>query len=103
MHPVPSPYLVPFDGSFHRAEVATAPPAKAPGKKACKKQLRARVEELDKLQQRLAQEEAALAADEGIAESGYRTVINCNAGAGQSVYHIHLHLLGGRQMTWPPG
>lgn len=44
-----------------------------------------------------------IAADEGIAESGYRTVINCNAGAGQSVYHIHLHLLGGRPMGWPPG
>ena len=44
-----------------------------------------------------------IAADEGIAESGYRTVMNCNAGAGQSVYHIHLHLLGGRAMGWPPG
>ncbi|MGB5259894.1 MAG: histidine triad nucleotide-binding protein [Gammaproteobacteria bacterium] len=44
-----------------------------------------------------------IAADEGIAEPGYRTVINCNPGAGQSVYHIHLHLLGGRPMTWPPG
>jgi len=44
-----------------------------------------------------------IAHDEGIAESGYRTVLNCNAGAGQSVYHIHLHLLGGRPMGWPPG
>ena len=44
-----------------------------------------------------------IAEDEGIAEPGYRTVINCNPGAGQSVYHIHLHLLGGRPMTWPPG
>jgi len=44
-----------------------------------------------------------IAADQGIAESGYRTVMNCNAGAGQSVYHIHLHLLGGRAMGWPPG
>jgi len=44
-----------------------------------------------------------IAADEGIAESGYRTVINCNAGAGQTVFHIHLHLLGGRPMGWPPG
>lgn len=40
---------------------------------------------------------------EGIDESGYRLVMNCNAGGGQSVFHIHLHLLGGRQMTWPPG
>lgn len=38
-----------------------------------------------------------------IAESGYRVVMNCNKGAGQAVYHIHLHLLGGRQMHWPPG
>ena len=44
-----------------------------------------------------------IAAEEGIAEEGYRTVINCNAGAGQTVFHIHLHLLGGRVMTWPPG
>lgn len=44
-----------------------------------------------------------IAAEEGIAESGYRTVLNCNAGAGQSVFHIHVHLLGGREMGWPPG
>ena len=44
-----------------------------------------------------------IAADEGIAEPGYRMVMNCNPGAGQSVYHIHLHLLGGRPMLWPPG
>lgn len=45
----------------------------------------------------------AIAQREGIAESGYRLVMNCNAGAGQTVFHIHLHLLGGRQMQWPPG
>ena len=44
-----------------------------------------------------------VAAAEGIAEEGYRTVMNCNAGAGQAVFHIHLHLLGGRMMHWPPG
>jgi len=44
-----------------------------------------------------------IAAAEGIAEAGYRTVINCNAAGGQSVYHLHLHLLGGRPMQWPPG
>lgn len=44
-----------------------------------------------------------VARDAGIAESGYRMVMNCNAGAGQSVYHIHLHVLGGRPMQWPPG
>ncbi len=46
---------------------------------------------------------AEIAAEEGIAEDGYRVVMNCNAGAGQSVFHLHLHLMGGRQMTWPPG
>lgn len=44
-----------------------------------------------------------IAADEGISEDGYRLVMNCNAKAGQTVFHIHLHLLGGRSMTWPPG
>lgn len=44
-----------------------------------------------------------LAADLGVAESGYRTVINCNQDAGQIVFHIHLHLLAGREMGWPPG
>lgn len=46
---------------------------------------------------------AQVAADEGLAERGYRTLINCNAEGGQTVFHLHLHLLGGRQMTWPPG
>ncbi|MDO9425010.1 MAG: histidine triad nucleotide-binding protein [Methylobacter sp.] len=46
---------------------------------------------------------AKLAKQEGIAEIGYRTVFNCNKHGGQDVYHLHLHLLGGRQMTWPPG
>ena len=44
-----------------------------------------------------------IAADEGVAERGYRTVFNCNADAGQSVFHLHLHVLGGRPMGWPPG
>jgi histidine triad (HIT) family protein len=44
-----------------------------------------------------------VARQEGIDEPGYRTVINCNELAGQSVFHIHLHLLGGRAMAWPPG
>lgn len=39
----------------------------------------------------------------GIAESGYRSVINCNQDGGQSVYHVHLHVLGGRALSWPPG
>ncbi len=44
-----------------------------------------------------------IAASEGLSENGYRLVFNCNRDGGQSVYHIHLHLLGGRRMTWPPG
>lgn len=44
-----------------------------------------------------------LAEAEGIADSGYRLVMNCNSDGGQTVYHIHLHLLGGRSMHWPPG
>jgi histidine triad (HIT) family protein len=44
-----------------------------------------------------------IAAREGFAEAGYRTVVNCNEAGGQSVFHIHLHLLGGRMMHWPPG
>jgi len=44
-----------------------------------------------------------LAAEKGIAESGYRLVFNCNRDGGQEVYHIHCHLLGGRAMNWPPG
>jgi histidine triad (HIT) family protein len=44
-----------------------------------------------------------IAAAEGIADDGYRTVINCGAGAGQTVFHLHLHLLGGRGLGWPPG
>ncbi len=44
-----------------------------------------------------------IAEQDGIAERGYRTVLNCNPEAGQSVFHIHLHVLGGRPMGWPPG
>lgn len=46
---------------------------------------------------------AKIAKEEGVAEEGYRVVMNCNAGAGQTVFHVHLHLLGGRAMNWPPG
>ena len=46
---------------------------------------------------------AAIARQEGIAKSGYRTVINTGKDGGQSVAHLHIHLLGGRAMTWPPG
>jgi histidine triad (HIT) family protein len=46
---------------------------------------------------------AELAGKEGIAKSGYRTVLNTGPDAGQTVFHVHLHLMGGRPMTWPPG
>lgn len=39
----------------------------------------------------------------GFADSGYRAVMNCNPDGGQSVYHLHLHILGGRRLSWPPG
>lgn len=44
-----------------------------------------------------------IAEEKGIKEHGYRVVINCNPAGGQMVYHLHIHLMGGRQMTWPPG
>ncbi len=46
---------------------------------------------------------AAYAKQEGLAEQGYRTVINCNEDGGQTVFHLHVHLLAGRRMHWPPG
>ena len=46
---------------------------------------------------------AKIAMQEGYADSGYRTIVNCNADGGQTVFHIHLHLLAGRIMHWPPG
>jgi histidine triad (HIT) family protein len=52
---------------------------------------------------RLVRRAAAIAAEKGYAERGYRTVFNCNAEAGQTVFHVHLHLLAGRGLGWPPG
>jgi histidine triad (HIT) family protein len=46
---------------------------------------------------------ASVAGELGYTERGYRTVFNCNADAGQAVFHIHLHVLGGRKLAWPPG
>lgn len=46
---------------------------------------------------------AALAGEHGYADRGYRTVFNCNREAGQTIFHLHLHLLAGRGLTWPPG
>lgn len=45
----------------------------------------------------------SIAKQEGFSDEGYRVVMNCNEAAGQTVFHIHLHLLGGRPLSWPPG
>jgi len=52
---------------------------------------------------RLVRRAAAIATESGYVERGYRTVFNCNAEAGQTVFHLHLHLLAGRALGWPPG
>lgn len=52
---------------------------------------------------KLMQTAAQLAKNLGVSETGYRTVINCNLQGGQAVYHLHIHLLAGRQMLWPAG
>ena len=57
----------------------------------------------DQMVGELVRRAAAIAKDRGIAASGYRTVFNTNRDAGQSVWHVHLHLIGGRPMEWPPG
>ena len=59
--------------------------------------------EHDAMVGRLQRRAAAIAAASGYGESGFRTVMNCNADAGQMVFHIHLHLLAGRSLAWPPG
>jgi histidine triad (HIT) family protein len=57
----------------------------------------------DELVGKMLRRAAVIARDRGIAARGYRTVFNCNREAGQTVSHIHLHVLGGRPMHWPPG
>ncbi len=57
----------------------------------------------DRLVGELVRRAAALASELGVADGGFRTVFNTNRDAGQTVFHIHLHLLGGRAMHWPPG
>lgn len=59
--------------------------------------------EHDRISGAMLRRAAAIAAARGYAEAGYRAVFNCNADAGQTVFHLHLHVLGGRPMTWPPG
>jgi len=60
-------------------------------------------EEDNALVGRLFQAANRIARQKGIAERGFRIVMNCNAEAGQTVFHLHIHLLGGREMHWPPG
>jgi histidine triad (HIT) family protein len=57
----------------------------------------------DSLVGELARRAAAIARERGHSERGFRTVFNCNREAGQTVFHIHLHLLAGRSLKWPPG
>ncbi len=57
----------------------------------------------DPLVGRLVRAAAEYARREGLADTGYRTVINCGDDGGQTVYHLHLHLLAGRRLEWPPG
>jgi histidine triad (HIT) family protein len=57
----------------------------------------------DQLIGELVRRAAAIAKERGLSAGGYRTVFNTNRDAGQTVFHIHLHLLGGRSMQWPPG
>jgi histidine triad (HIT) family protein len=69
---------------------------------------RAHVASLDKTDDatmigRLSLMAAEIARSEGVSASGYRTVMNTNSAAGQTVFHVHLHLLGGRSLHWPPG
>jgi histidine triad (HIT) family protein len=57
----------------------------------------------DQIVGELVRRAAAIAKERGLSAGGYRTVFNTNRDAGQTVFHVHLHLLGGRSMTWPPG
>ena len=57
----------------------------------------------DELTGEMLRRAAIVAREHGVADSGYRAVFNCNREAGQTVFHIHLHVLGGRSLAWPPG
>ncbi len=57
----------------------------------------------DALVGKLVRRAAAIANEKGFDQRGYRTLLNCNAEAGQTVFHVHLHLLAGRHLGWPPG
>lgn len=57
----------------------------------------------DELLGKMARTASRVAEERGLADRGYRLVLNCKEGAGQSVFHIHMHMLGGRALSWPPG
>jgi histidine triad (HIT) family protein len=61
------------------------------------------VEADDALVGEMVRRAAAIAKEQGYSQRGYRTLFNCNREAGQSIYHLHLHLLAGRPLRWPPG
>jgi histidine triad (HIT) family protein len=65
--------------------------------------LNALTEEHDPLVGEMVRRAAAIAREQGYGDRGFRTVFNTNAEAGQTVFHIHLHVLGGRPLSWPPG
>lgn len=65
--------------------------------------INALTEEHDALVGEMVRTAASIAESRGYSERGYRTVFNCNADAGQTVFHVHLHVLGGRTLAWPPG
>ncbi len=73
---------------------------------ATKKEIRSMAEVTDQDKELLGHmmaKAAQIAKEQGISDSGYRLVINTNKEGGQEVYHVHMHILGGRQMEWPPG
>lgn len=68
-----------------------------------KKHVETILEADEKILGKLTRVAATLAEQKGISEDGFRTLINCNRRAGQTVYHIHVHVMGGRWFSWPPG
>ena len=100
---IPATLVYSSDGLRRLSRHQSAGADAHPGRSARARPLAQRSEPTPRLLGRLSLAAARSRKTEGIAESGYRTVINTNRDAGQTVFHIHLHLLGGRSMAWPPG